>query len=137
MTTNGRSTLEELVNPPVSVVIPTYNRGEVLCQTMALALAQDYPDFEVIVVDQSAAPPQAVLSFVRTAPTGLRYFRLSTPNLPAARNFGVGQARGEIIVFIDDDVIVGPEYAAMHARNYRDVSESRVGARTHFRGRHV
>ena len=106
--------------PPVSVVIPTYNRGEILCQTMAMALAQDYPDFEVIVVDQTPEPPQAVRAYVEAAGERLRYVHRPVPNLPAARNAGVRMARGEIIVFIDDDVVIGTGYVASHAAKYRN-----------------
>ncbi|HXP85601.1 MAG TPA: glycosyltransferase family A protein [Bryobacteraceae bacterium] len=109
-------------NPPVSVIIPTYNRGEVLCETMAMALAQDYPDFEVIVVDQTPEPSAAVRAFVENAGSRLRYIRREVPNLPAARNAGVRISRGEIIVFMDDDVIVGPEYVAAHVHRYHDAS---------------
>ena len=111
---------ESLGFPPVSVVIPTYNRGEILCQTMAMALAQDYPDFEVIVVDQTPEPLGSVHAFVEAAGERLRYVRREAPNLPAARNAGVRIARGEIIVFIDDDVIVGPGYLASHVARYGD-----------------
>jgi GT2 family glycosyltransferase len=106
--------------PPVSIVIPTYKRGEVLCQTIDMALAQDYPDFEVIVVDQTPDPPEAVLACVAAAGRRLRYVRRDVPNLPAARNTGVRIARGEIIVFIDDDVILGPGYVASHVARYGD-----------------
>jgi GT2 family glycosyltransferase len=91
-----------------------------LCQTIDMALAQDYPDFEVIVVDQTPDPPEAVLACVAAAGRRLRYVRRDVPNLPAARNTGVRIARGEIIVFIDDDVILGPGYVASHVARYGD-----------------
>ena len=87
---------------------------------MAMALAQDYPDYEVIVVDQTPDPSEMVRAFVEAAGERLRYVRRETPNLPAARNAGVRMARGEIIVFIDDDVIVGPGYLASHVARYGD-----------------
>jgi len=108
--------------PFVSIIIPTYNRGEVLCDTMRMALAQDYPDFEVIVVDQTPDPPQSVRAFVDQAGPRLLYIRREAPNLPGARNAGVYASRGEIIVFIDDDVIIGPEYVSRHVRCYGDRS---------------
>jgi GT2 family glycosyltransferase len=108
--------------PSVSVIIPTYNRPEVLCETMAMALAQDYPDFEVIVVDQTLEPSAAVRAFVEKSGSRLRYIQREVPNLPAARNAGVRISRGEIIVFMDDDVIVGPEYVAAHVHRYHDPS---------------
>jgi len=116
----NRDTPTSRIFPSVSVVIPTYRRGETLCQTMAMALAQDYPDFEVIVVDQTPNPLEKVRAFIEAAGARLRYMRRQVPNLPAARNAGVRIARGEIIVFIDDDVIVDPGYIASHVVRYRD-----------------
>ena len=120
----------QLSPPSVSIIIPTYNRGEVLCNTVAMALAQDYPDFEVIVVDQTPEPPAMVREFVKTAGERLRYIRRQVANLPAARNAGVRMARGEIIVFIDDDVIIGPEYVAAHVGRYSDSSVGGVAGFT-------
>jgi GT2 family glycosyltransferase len=111
-----------MISPPVSVIIPTYKRDEVVCDTMTMALAQDYPDCEVIVVDQTPDPSESVRTFVARADPRLRYLHRDVPNLPAARNAGVRVARGEIIVFIDDDVIVGPEYVGAHVRHYSDPS---------------
>jgi glycosyltransferase involved in cell wall biosynthesis len=102
----------------VSIVIPTYNRGEILCRTMAMALAQDYPSFEVIVVDQTPNPLAEVKRFIKTAGPRLKYIRREKPNLPAARNAGVRLAGGEIIVFIDDDVVIEPDFLASHLRHY-------------------
>jgi GT2 family glycosyltransferase len=104
----------------VSVVIPTYERGDILSETIAMALAQDYPDFEVIVVDQSRELPESVKKLVESAPERLRYLRLTTPNLPGARNAGVRIAKGEVISFIDDDVIIGTDYLTGMARRFHD-----------------
>jgi GT2 family glycosyltransferase len=105
----------------VSIVIPTYQRGDILADTIAMALAQDYPDFEVIVVDQSLETPPAVRELIAaSADCPLRYMRLTTPNLPGARNAGVLAATGEVIVFIDDDVVIGPDFLASYARVFED-----------------
>jgi len=118
--------MQQAVKPlSVSVVIPTYERGEILSEAISMALAQDYPDFEVIVVDQSRELAESVKKLIESAPPRLRYLRLSTPNLPGARNAGVRAAKGEIISFIDDDVVIGPEYIAGMAAHFHDPS---VGA---------
>src|SRR5260221_14539982 len=79
--------------PSVSLVVPTYQRGEILSQTLIMALSQNYPDFEVIVVDQSKDVPESVKCLVNSSNGLLKYIRLSTPNLPSARNLGVATAR--------------------------------------------
>ncbi len=104
----------------ISVVIPTYNRGPILAATLKMVLTQDYHDYETIVVDQSAECSPEVEDIIATAAKSIRYLRLPEPNLPAARNAGVRAATGDIIVFIDDDVEIGPEYLKRHARHYGD-----------------
>jgi GT2 family glycosyltransferase len=110
-----------------SLIIPTYNRGDILADTIRMAAAQDYPDYEVIVVDQDSVIPDAVQRAIQDGGPRVRMIRPSRPNLPAARNAGVRAASGEIIVFIDDDVIVGPEFIGAHVRAYED---PRVGGAT-------
>jgi glycosyltransferase involved in cell wall biosynthesis len=48
----------------------------------------------------------------------IRYIRLPEPNLPAARNAGICAAKGDIILFVDDDVRIEPDYIAAHVGNY-------------------
>jgi len=111
-------------NRTASVVIPTYNRGTVLCDTIAMALNQTHP-CEVIVVDQSSFVPPDVQAYIDSVRGRIQYIKLPTPNLPAARNAGVRAANGDIIVFLDDDVVISPTYVALHARHYEEPS---VGA---------
>jgi len=102
----------------VSVVIATFQREVLLRETIADVLAQDYPAFEIIVVDQSKTPITNLDSRVTVIPT-------QPPHLPRARNIGIQAARGEIIVFVDDDVALPPDFLTMHTLPYAD---ARVGA---------
>src|SRR5437879_5683771 len=106
----------------VSLIIPTYSRGEVLCDTIRMALAQTYPDFEVIVVDQTPVVAPKVAAYIESLGESIQYHQLSPPNLPAARNVGVRSAAGDVVIFIDDDVCIQPDYIASHVRNYQDGS---------------
>jgi glycosyltransferase involved in cell wall biosynthesis len=106
----------------ISLIIPTYDRGEILSNTLAMALNQDYPDYEIIVVDQSKSVPDGVRRAIEDAHFRVQYIRMLHPNLPAARNAGARAASGEIIVFIDDDVVIGPDYVYSQARPYSDPS---------------
>lgn len=109
----------------VSLIIPTYNRGHILCNTIELAIRQSYSDYEVIVVDQSASYEPDVQQRLNGLLDRINYHRLPNPNLPAARNFGIGVSSGEVIVFIDDDVVIERDYIDSHLRNYID---DKVGA---------
>src|SRR5690242_8167475 len=95
-------------SPFVSVVIPTYNRCESLKRTLEGLARQDYPtiDFEVIVVsDGSTDKTEEVLkTYAVAAPFRLRFFTQANSGPSVARNRGVQESTGEVIVFLDDDV---------------------------------
>ncbi|NEQ41228.1 MAG: glycosyltransferase family 2 protein [Okeania sp. SIO3I5] len=114
--------------PSISVVIPTYNREEVLIDTIADVIKQDYPNFEVLVVDQTATHKPEVQAYLEEkANVGkIKLFHLNWASLPGARNYAVRHCSGEIILFIDDDVRLETGFLAAHVRNYVDRPE--VGA---------
>lgn len=92
--------------PRVSVVICTYNGARTLEQTCATVARLDYPDVEVIVVDDGSTDDSAAIAERH----GFRV--ISTPNrgLSSARNTGVAAASGEIVAFIDDDAMPDPHW---------------------------
>ncbi|MGB0564714.1 MAG: glycosyltransferase family 2 protein, partial [Spirulinaceae cyanobacterium] len=110
-----------MIEPFVSVIIPTYGREELLVDSIADTLGQTYPQFEVLVVDQTPEHTPAVAAYLQEqADQGaIRWLRLPWASLPGARNLGVRQARGEIVVFIDDDIQMPPGYLAAHVQNYQ------------------
>jgi GT2 family glycosyltransferase len=110
--------------PSASVILPTFKREASLCETIAQLLQQDYWDFELIIVDQTPQHETNTDEFLRNHADQLRYFKLEQPGLPGARNFGVEKARGEIVLFIDDDVKIQPDWIATHVSNF---SEPQIG----------
>jgi GT2 family glycosyltransferase len=104
----------------VSIVIATLNRQEILCETLGYLLAQDYPDCEIIVVDQTAGVIPRLRRLLDEKAGRIHYIQLSTPSLTLARNAGTREASGEIVIFVDDDVVVGPEFVRSHVRNFRE-----------------
>ncbi|AHJ27814.1 hormogonium polysaccharide biosynthesis glycosyltransferase HpsN [Nodularia spumigena CS-584] len=114
--------------PFISVIIPTYGREETLQDSIIDVLNQDYPNFEVLVVDQSPTHQPGVQAYLEkiSAAAKIQWFRLDWASLPGARNYGVRRAKGEIILFIDDDVKITPEFLAAHAKNY--VQNPDIGA---------
>jgi glycosyltransferase involved in cell wall biosynthesis len=101
-------------NPLVSVVIPTYNRAPQTISAVASVLAQTYPHFEVIVVDDGStdASREAIRKFISQGANGSHQILfLSQPNQGAsiARNSGIAKARGEYIAFLDSDDVWLPE----------------------------
>lgn len=112
----------------VSVIVPTYNRELPLRATLADVLAQDYPHFETIVVDQTQTHEPETQSYLEhLANDGkIRWFRVPWASLPGARNYAVRRARGDIILFIDDDVQLPKEFLSAHVQNY--LNQAEIGA---------
>ncbi len=109
-----------------SVIVATYNRQDVLCQTLSFLLAQQYPNIELIVVDQTPSISARLSDFLRQSGDLIAYHQLNVPNLPAARNVGVMKSTGDIVIFVDDDVVVGPHFVEQHMSAYADWSVSGV-----------
>lgn len=114
--------------PSISVIIPTYNREKVLRETLADVLQQDYPDFEVLVVDQTPTHEPETDAYLQSLAESSRiqWLRLDWASLPGARNYAVRRSQGAIILFLDDDVQLPPGFLHAHARNYLDQPE--IGA---------
>lgn len=97
----------------ISVIIPTHNRGESLCRSLDALAGQAYPSeaLEVIVVDDGSDED---VSFVTGMdyPYALRYIRQPNRGATEARNVGARQARGEVLVFLDDDIELVPNALA-------------------------
>ena len=95
--------LENMHKPLVSVVIATYNRANIIGDTIDTILAQTYKNFELIIVDDgSTDKTEEVIHNYGDA--RIRYFKTDNWGGPARpRNIGIEKARGEYIAFCDDD----------------------------------
>ena len=114
--------------PLISVVIPTYRREKLLQDSILDVLKQDYPHFEVLVVDQTQThEPETKAFLADMAASGkIKLFSLDWASLPGARNYAVRRSSGEIILFIDDDIQLTPGFLAAHGKNY--VENPKIGA---------
>lgn len=111
-----------------SIVIPTFGRWHVLPQTVASLAAVMGSDDELIVVDQTPNRPADAEGLLgqRVAGVCFTYRVLAIASLPIALNTGAGLARGDIIIFVDDDVLVRPGFVESHLAYYRDEQVSAV-----------
>ena len=87
--------------PPISVVICTRDRTDLLKGALEAILAIDYPHREIIVIDNAPANTSTAELVARLP---VRYVKEERPGLDWARNRGIAEARHEIIAFTDDDV---------------------------------
>ncbi len=94
--------------PFVSIIVATRDHPEYLARCLPTLMALHYPCYEVIVVD-NAPTTTAAADFIQQAysdESRIKYVREDRPGLSLARNCGMRVARGEILAFTDDDVIV-------------------------------
>ena len=98
-------------SPPLrcSVVIPSYNRPTVLPRAVASVLAQDEPDFELIIVDDSTDATRDWIASL-TDPRIKTIFPERRRGVSAARNLGIAAARAPIVAFLDSDDFYLPQH---------------------------
>ncbi len=98
------------MSPKVSIIIPTFNRKQVLQDTIDKLVVQDYPDYEIIIVSQKYEVQ------LKTHPK-VKHYHLPKANLPKARNFGISKATGEFFLFLDDDIIPSAHLIEHHVHS--------------------
>jgi glycosyltransferase involved in cell wall biosynthesis len=120
--------------PKLSVIIPTYNRKDILRKTLAAYCSQSAPEeiLEILVVDDGSTDgtDSVVAQSCEGSPIPIRYLRQDNRGAASARNHGIREARGEIVLFGDDDTIPAgnlvSEHLAWH-RKYPEVSVAVLG----------
>ena len=99
-----------------SVVLATFNRGELLARTLATVFAQSFPPsrYEVVVVDDGSSDDTP--DYLRSLESPVSLHVLSQPNSgqTMALNRGIQSARGRLILFLDDDMLCHPDWLAEH-----------------------
>lgn len=102
MPDHPRQAAPEVGNPPrVSVVVPAYNAAWCVRRALDSVLAQDYGDYELIVVDDGSQDDTAAI--LATYGDGVRVVSKPNGGLSSARNAGIAVARGEFVAFLDAD----------------------------------
>ena len=120
--------------PSVSVVICTLNREESLLHVLRLLKDQTVRPLEILVVDQSTRSLPSVTAYLQGECQDIRYLTLSPPSTTAARNLAIRETQGEIVLFLDDDVLFQPELIRHHLENYEDPSIGAVNGRIMYDG---
>ena len=89
--------------PLVSVIMPTYNQGELIGQAIESVLDQTYKNLELIIIDNYSDDVTEKI-ITRFKDKRIKYFKFRNNGIIAAsRNYGIGKARGEYIAFLDSD----------------------------------
>lgn len=107
------------IDVDITVVIPSYNRGAVLLDTVQYLLAQTIKPQEIIIVDQTDyGKGDSVASKLKDLNDGnkIKWLRKSEPSIPKAMNAGLLEAEAQWVLFIDDDVNFADDFIRQHQR---------------------
>jgi glycosyltransferase involved in cell wall biosynthesis/peptidoglycan/xylan/chitin deacetylase (PgdA/CDA1 family) len=114
--------------PSFSIVMPTYNRRDTVCDAVAALGRVDYAGrVELIVVDDGSADGTADALGGIELPFPLTALRQDNAGAARARNHGAAQAKHDILLFLDDDMMVEPGILAAHARQYANGADAVTG----------
>ncbi len=108
----------------VSVIIPTYNRGWIVKESILSVLAQTFQDFELIVVDDGSTDhTQAILDEFQDR---IEVIHQKNSGVSAARNHGVAAAKGKLIAFLDSDDLWMPGKLAIQTEFFASNPDIRI-----------
>ena len=97
-------------NHLISVIVPVYNRSNVIARTISSVLAQTYQNFELIIIDDGSTD-DLDKEISKFSDKRILFLKLSkNKGVAAARNFGISNSNGQAIVFLDSDDELYPEY---------------------------
>lgn len=107
--------------PTVSIILPTYNRLPRLQKVLAGLAAQTYPlaNMEVVIVSDGSTDGTNTFLQAYVAPLRVRPLVQANLGPAAARNLGLQVAQGELVIFLDDDVVPEPQLVAEHVNTHR------------------
>ncbi|WP_017717232.1 glycosyltransferase family 2 protein [Kamptonema formosum] len=105
--------------PLVSAIICTHNRDTYLGAATDSLLQQDFPDFEVVVVDNASTDRTRSVVAERLSDTRLKYVYEPAVGLSVARNTGAKESRGGILAYLDDDAVASPGWLSSLCAAYQ------------------
>lgn len=110
------------MEPLVSVIVPTFNRPDTLRQALVSILQQTFTDYEIIVINDGGQEVGHIVEALNQK-KNINYVRHGrNRGLAAARNSGIGVARGKYIAYLDDDDRYGPQHLAILVEHLESTS---------------
>ena len=109
-------------SPLVSIIIPTYNNGPVVCQAIDCSLNQTYDNREIIVVDDGSTDNTEQL-LDRKYKGKITYVRQENKGPGSARNTGIKYATGEYLQFLDADDLLAPDKLSIQIGQLKNIPE--------------
>lgn len=114
--------------PSFTIVVPTYQRRDLVCAGLSALCAVDYaaPIDVIVVVDGSTDGTARALQGI-TCPFPLKIIEQPNSGAAGARNRGAAEATGDILLFLDDDMMCAPDILREHARMYEEGADAVIG----------
>ncbi len=108
-------------NQKVSIILPAYNASTTLERTIASVKAQDYKDWEIIIIDDGSTDrtPELAQNFAKKD-NRILYYKQPNAGVSSARNTGLTKADGDWILFLDSDDTIDPHFLSKMMRSAND-----------------
>ncbi|MBC7188918.1 glycosyltransferase family 2 protein, partial [Candidatus Aerophobetes bacterium] len=106
----------------VSVIIPSYNRREILRRCLEALFNQNFPkeEYEIVLIDDGSTDGTDNMVSSLSSPCILKYIKNKRRlGQSVSRNRGVKEAQGEYVIFVDSDIIVVPDFIKEHLRFHK------------------
>jgi len=104
-----------LHSPLISVIVPSYNYGHLISETLSCLQSQTYENWECLVVDDGSTDnTEEVVSSLMDLDPRIRYLRQDNQKQAAARNTGIQNSKGAYFQFLDADDLIEPRKLELH-----------------------
>ncbi len=133
----SRRVFDDAYAPPVSVIIAAFNEAKVINKTIATLLASDYPNLDILVVDDGSKDDTAgVVTAAYGADPRVAVIKKPNGGKASALNLGIKQCRGEIIVALDADTVFARDTVQKLIRHFADPAVGAVSGNVKVGNRH-
>lgn len=107
----------------VSIIIPCYNQGEYIKETLQSVFSQTYENIEVIIINDGSTDnsDEIIGALIKEHPS-IQYISVPNSGVSKARNIGIAKASGKFVLPLDADDIILPEYTKMAIEAFKEDS---------------
>lgn len=122
--------MAQIVELTLSIVICTKDREQSLRNCLDTIFRQTRQPDEIVIVDDGDLNREAIVALVEAHGIACHYLKKDTPGLTASRNLSIAHARGDVLLFLDDDVLLDLAYIAGMMEIYEADPQRQVGGVT-------
>lgn len=131
-----KSNFQMTLNPKVSIIMATYNRAQYIMESIKSIQDQTFENWECIIIDDGGTDnTEDILKLLLNEDKRFKYLKRTSnyqKGLPGSRNYGLDEAKGDYIIFFDDDDIAHPQNLeiCVHELSTKDISFCRYIRKT-------